>query len=339
MFDIELPGEDHLRFTGEDDRIHAIGPTTDWTETTWWSFNVPERSMAGWLYAQVRPNLGTCAGGAFVYAPGAFAPWDQPYFCWASHERLPDRWEFDDVTFRNGVRVKVIEPGIAYELGYQLRDERDFCADLRFVGLTAPVPHLSGAPPFIGSSHYDQHGRVTGSLLLRGETIEVDCISVRDRSWGRRPELVGRIPRLSYAFGANESGEAFLAFCAPAAEDQLAEVEQLTSGYLLRDARLRRLVHAERRNVRDAVTGGVIRIELEGEDSEGRALDTTGVARSAMALLTNHVTINTFLAWDLPGGTGWGEDQDVWSLPTFGDRRYARPPQGGWPSPSPAEAR
>jgi hypothetical protein len=336
--DIDLPIEDHLRFRPDDDHIHAVGPTSDWTETTWWSFNIPDRSLAGWLYAQVRPNLGTCAGGAFVYGPGAFAAWDQPYYCWESHERLPERWDFDDVTFRNGVRVKMIEPGMTYELGYQVRDERDFCADLHFVGLTPPVPHLRGAPPFTGSSHYDQHGRVTGTLLLRGETIPVDCISVRDRSWGRRPELVGRTHRLSYAFGANDAGEAFLAFCAPPEDDQLLEIEQLSSGYLLRDGRLRRLVRAERRNVRDADTGGVTRIELRGEDSDGRSLDTTGVARSAMALPTNHITINTFLRWDLPGGAGWGEDQDVWPLPSFGDRRHARPPRGGWPGPAPVGA-
>lgn len=328
--DVTLPFEDHLLFAPADDRRHEPGPDMDWTETTWWSFNVPERALAGWLYAQVRPNLGTCAGGAFVYDPTAFVAWDQPYYAWTSHDRLPAAWDFDDVEFRNGVRVRALEPGMRYELGYRFRSERDFVADLAFEGLTQPVPHLRGAPPFVGSSHYDQHGRVTGTLQLRGETIEVDCFAVRDRSWGRRPELLGRVHRLSYAFATTPAREAFLVFAAPPADDHFCETETLTSGYLLRDGVLRRLVHAERRNERDPVTSAVRRIDISATDSDGRQLEVTGVARSAMALPTAHVTINTLLEWQMASGTGWGEDQDVWPIASLADRRHGRPPAGGW---------
>jgi len=323
---VSLPFDPPLLFGPDDDRRHSPGPDLDWTETTWWSFNVPERSMAGWLYAQVRPNLGTCAGGAFVYDPSAFVAWELPYYAWTSHDRLPPGWDFDDVTFRNGVRVKVLDPGMRYELGYRFRDQQDFVADLLFEGLTPPVPHLQGAPPFIGSSHYDQHGRVTGTLHVRGEVVPVDCISVRDRSWGRRPELLGRVGRLSYAFGATADHEAFLAFCAPPHDDHLAEVEQLSSGYLLRDGQLRRLAVAQRRNDRSDATGGVRRIEIRGEDADGRQLEAIGTARSAMALPTWHVTINTFVQWQLSTGVGWGEDQEVWPLLSLADRRQRRPP-------------
>ncbi|MCU4183358.1 hypothetical protein K6U06_03230 [Acidiferrimicrobium sp. IK] len=275
---------------------------------------------------QARPNLGTSAGGAFVYDTSAFESWSLPYFGWSYYDRLPETWDFDDVTFRNGVRVKMLEAGMRYQLGYQFRDQKDFTADLLFEGLTPPVPHLQGAPPFTGSSHYDQHGRVTGTLSLRGEAIEVDCVSVRDRSWGRRPELLGRIGRLSYAFGANDAGEAFLAFCAPPADNHLLEVETLTSGYLLRDGSLRRLASVQRNNVRDRVTGGVERIELVGEDTDGRRFRAVGQRRSAMALPTGaHVTINTFLEWEMTGGTGWGEDQDVWPFASFADRLHGKP--------------
>ena len=77
-------------------------------------------------------------------------------------------------------------------------------------------------------THFDQPGRVTGTLALLGDRIDVDCIAVRDRSWGRRPEHLGLTPRLSYAFGSASDGDAFLAFWDPAEPD--GDVEHLTSG-------------------------------------------------------------------------------------------------------------
>ena len=311
----DFPFEDHLRFADADDSLHAPGPHRDWTETTWWSFAVPERALAGWLYVQMRPNAGSSSGGAFVYDASAWLPWDLPYFGFLYHQPLPDPLDLRAVTFSNGVSVRVVEPGMVYELGYRFRDQDDFVADLRFEGISPPVPHLEGAPPFTGSPHYDQHGVVTGELRLRGERLAVDCVSVRDRSWGRRPELLGRRTRFSYCFGATSHDEAFLAFCRP--ESHLDEVEQLMSGYLVRDGKLRRLADARRVDERDAMTGGVARIHLDATDSDGRTLHAEADAVSRMGLggSGTGLTINTMLQWTVDGArAGWGEDQEVWSL-------------------------
>lgn len=311
----DFPFDDALRFGAADDALHAAGPHRDWTETTWWSFAVPERELAGWLYVQMRPNLASSSGGAFVYDPSAWLPWDLPYFGFLHHQPLPDPLDLRAVDFSNGVSVRIVEPGMAYDLGYRFRDHDDFLADLRFEGISPPVPHLEGAPPFTDSSHYDQHGRVTGELQLRGERIAVDCISVRDRSWGRRPELLGRRTRFSYCFGSTSEDEAFLAFCRP--ESPVDEVEHLMSGYLVRDGRLRRLVDAQRTDERDSATGGVAHIRLDATDSDGRVLRAHADAVSRMALGGSGagLTINTMLRWSVDGArAGWGEDQEVWSL-------------------------
>ncbi|MDT7549253.1 MAG: hypothetical protein QOE84_1647, partial [Actinomycetota bacterium] len=158
-----------LAWTAVDDQLHAPGSDRlDWTETTWWSFGIPERALFGWLYCQLRPNNGTVAGGAFVYDPSGALPWDIPYFAYAQYTPLPDRLDLRNVSFRNGVSIRCLEPGMHYALGYRFRDQEDFVADLEFRGLTAPVAHVQGSPPFTGSSHYDQMGHVTGRIRLNG---------------------------------------------------------------------------------------------------------------------------------------------------------------------------
>lgn len=324
--------EQHLRWTAADDSIHPVGNAAlDWTESIWFSFNVPQRSIGGWLYVQMRPNLGTVSGGAFVYDPSSALPWELPWFGYQHHQRLPEPLDITDVTFPTGVSVKVIEPGMVYDLKYQFRDQTDFTADLRFEGLTPPVPHRNGAPPFVGSSHYDQHGRVTGTLHLRGEDIPVDCIAVRDRSWGRRPERLGRVERLSYAFGhldrVDGTQDAFLAFCVPHDGDAQSLTERVVSGYLFRDGVLRRFVSGERRTTRDPVSGGPATIELDCVDEDDRRLVVRGVAESRMFLSIFHLCINTILRWEDVSGeqpaVGYGEDQDVWALADFADRIQA----------------
>ncbi|MDO8363445.1 MAG: hypothetical protein Q7V88_11155 [Actinomycetota bacterium] len=326
---ITIPFDEALHFAAHDDQMHPHGPQADWTETMWFSFNVPERSLAGWLYVQTRPNIGTSAGGAFLYGPGDWAPWELPFYNYFDHQSMPDPLDLRDVQFMNGVSCKVLEPGMKYRLGYRFRDSDEFVADLLFEGLTPPVPHVHGAPPFTGSSHYDQHGHVTGDLWLKGERIPVDCVAVRDRSWGRRPELVGLgARRLSYVFGAvphvdGQPDDAFLVFCQPPADDQEAEVETLSSGYLLRDGQLRRLASATRVNTRDAATGGIQSIVVDITDTDGRTAHIVGEARGRMMLAKNSLCINTFLRFDLDGREAFGEDQDVWPVMRFRNRRRA----------------
>jgi len=320
----DFPFDEHLRFTAADDELHPAGPQRDWTETIWFSFAVPERALAGWLYVQMRPNAGASSGGAFVYDDGGWLPWELPYYGFLWHQPLPEPLDLRAVEFSNGVSVRAVEPGMVYDLGYRFRDQDDFVAALHFEGISPPVAHLAGAPPFTGSSHYDQHGRVTGELGLLGERIPVDCISVRDRSWGRRPELLGRRTRFSYAFGATSTNDAFLAFCRP--PNHVDETEELTSGYLIRDGEVRRLVSATRVNERDPVTGGVARIVLDARDTDGRELRATaeGVSRMALSGSGSGLTMNTMLRWSVEGlGTGWGEDQEVWSMAARRDRARA----------------
>ncbi len=60
-------------FTAKDDDFHDEDLGDGWwkTETSWFSWNVPDRKMGGWLYSQARPNARICNGGAWVWDDSA----------------------------------------------------------------------------------------------------------------------------------------------------------------------------------------------------------------------------------------------------------------------------
>ncbi len=283
--------------------------------------------LGGWFYVAMRPNIATVAGGAFVYDASGWLPWDARYYEMLHYQTLPDPTDLRVVEFATGVSIRCLEPGMRYELGYRLDARDDFTASLVFEGISEPVPYVSGEPPFAQSSHYDQQGRLTGEIVLDGDTIAVDCISCRDRSWGSRPEIRAQAPPMTYCHGASGPEHAFLAFCMPPPDDPGGATEHLFNGYLLRDGRVGRLAELTRRNVRDEATGWVDRIELEGADRDGRELRAVGTVRSRMPFFFGDLTcMCAQVEWVLAGGIAgeepaWGEDQDVCPHSRFGARR------------------
>ena len=75
---------------------------------------------------------------------------------------------------------------------------------------------------------------------------------------------------------------------------------------------------------RDPLQGWITRIELEGQDAEGRPLRAVGEPVSRI-IINRHtfIDINSLIRWDLEGIEAWGEDQDMWPTHTFADRQRA----------------
>src|SRR6266542_5808539 len=179
---MELP--EVIPITPDDDRFHPYSSHPFETETFWASFHVPERGLGGWFYNQVLFNQGICNGGAWVWDP---SPVPARYEVF--HRGLPiedaDRLDLRDVTLPNGNHLEMLEPLHRYRVTYA--DPGRFEADVILEGLRPPHSHPIGAPPFWRGRHFDQAMHVTGHIQLKGETIEIDSLSVRDRSWGPRP--------------------------------------------------------------------------------------------------------------------------------------------------------
>ncbi|MBX9609449.1 MAG: hypothetical protein K2Y51_24765 [Gammaproteobacteria bacterium] len=301
------------QFTAQDDRFHFAEMGDDWwaTETAWFSFHHPERKLGGWFYNMFRPNIGTVAGGAWVWDDGAYLPWEVLYSANYSALQLPRDQDLSDCRLPNGVSIKVLEPARRYALGYDDGDRLQ--ADLVFEGVMPPEPLTAVGSTFGSAHHFDQFGRVTGHIVLHGERIAIDCIGMRDRTWGRRPE--DRPRQAAYVTGAADAAHGFLAVT-----NVRPEGDKVSYGFLRRDGRTVSLAGGERVVERCPREHWVTRITLTAQDAEGRELRAVGVPVSRI-ILNRHtfIDVNSLIRWDIDGVTAWGEDQDMWPV-----HRWAR---------------
>ncbi len=305
----------HAVFTAADDGFHFDVMTDRWweTETSWFAFHNEERRLGGWLYTMVRPNIGTVAGGVWVWDDSARQPWEVLYCANYSAMPLDRSQDLTDATLSNGVSIKVIEPTMSYALGYNDGDR--LTVDLRFDGVMAPHPLAAVGSTFGSAHHFDQFGRVTGHIVVLGERIPIDSISMRDRTWGPRPEHRPR--QAAYVTGAVDAEEGFLAVT-----NTTPDGDPISYGFLRRDGRIANLAEGERRVERDPATGWVTEIRIDAVDLEGRELHAVGVPVSGM-VINRHLFIdnNSLLRWDIDGREGWGEDQDMWPVHSWADFR------------------
>jgi hypothetical protein len=306
-------------FTPKDDSFHFDQMGDRWwmTETSWFSFCHPERKLGGWLYTMVRPNIGTVAGGAWIWDDTAYLPWEVPYSANYTALRFPREQDLTDIKLPTGVSIRALEPLTRYELGFS--DEDRLQCRLSFQAVMEPRPLRKPGSSFGNLNHFDQFGRVTGEIVLHGETIPIDCLAMRDRSWGPRPEH--RPGKSAYVSGIASPNDAFLAVT-----KWNDPSDEIAYGFLIRDGKVADLTSGRRIVERDSRQGWVSRITIEAVDELGRTLHATGERLSGI-IINRHSFIdsNGLIRWSINGQEGHGEDQDMWPVHEWSkSRRYAR---------------
>jgi hypothetical protein len=314
-----------IPLTPDDDNFHPYSEHPYETETFWVSFHDAERKLGGWFYNQVLFNQGICNGGAWV--------WDASP-AGALHEvmqrELPlvDKESMDlrNIELPNGNHIETLKPLTKYRV--RREDPGAFEADLLFEGLRAPHSHPYGVAPFWRGRHFDQAMHVTGQIVLHGEPIDIDSLSIRDRSWGPRPGPrapgtgAGSKPRaprepadaghppyspfgIGYVFGTQDADEMFLAYTLPCVWDGTGR-DFVTTGYLVRDGKYGLLLDGNRRCEFDPDMGWMRKIWLEAVDEHGRELSAVG------ELVSHHGERGQgtgYFQWEWDGARGYGEDQ------------------------------
>jgi hypothetical protein len=310
--------------TAADDDWHPRSAHWWETETNWWGFYVPERNLAGALYTQSLGNQGLINGGAWVWDDSPAASLYERY---GRGLPFPDRGDLRDVTFPNGVSVKVLEPLMRYRTTYS--DPGGLEVDLVHEGTIPPHAHPTGAWPFWSTGHLDQPMHTTGRIVLLGEEIAIDCYSVRDRTWGPRPAgptpperklPPGTLDRsnpperasyphgVAYQFGTQDGREAFMALTNPWVKHDGSVSDDLTAGYLVRGGEYAPLVTGYRETELDPDTSWVRRTHLVATDALGRDVEVDGELVGRWGT-TPRDGVSLFRYSWTGGCSGVGEDQ------------------------------
>jgi hypothetical protein len=297
-----------------DDDFHEAPDGIWWFhETCWYWFHVPERGIGGWLYNWIRPNIGVSGGGCWVWDHSAHLHWEVPYYANHSNLRLPAERDLRDFRFPSGVQVTMLEPLRRYALSYADADQ----IELALVFDAVDEPWVSTTVDDDGVArphHFDQLGRVTGRLVLHGETMQVDCLAIRDRTWTPRSERWRDGGGYGYTNAAADSGEAFLAVGTDAVR-----------GYLTLDGRRGSLVSGTREVLRRAASGAPEEVAVHAVDDTGRTLEARGTAVSTMMMPipgVHALVWTSLMSWTINGSAAWGEDQEPWPIARWSrDRR------------------
>lgn len=303
--------------TAEDDGFH--GPPDDawwWTETAWFWFFVPERRLGGWIHHWVRPNIGVCGGGWWIWDDTSFLHWDAPWYSNHHNLRIPADADLRDITFPTGVSLRCLEPLSTYELRYD-RSSDPVAFDLRFDAVMEPWVSAVDGPAGRVPHHLDQFGRVHGRLDLHGEAIDVDCLAIRDRTWRVRSERWTEGGGHGYTSAMASSGEAFLSVGG----------DGDSTGFLVLDGRRSGFRGGRRTVERDPDHGFVTQVRVEATDDLGRQLDAHGrsVSRQAMPVPgVAGVAWTSLVEWTINGVRALGDDQEPWPIMTWSHARRRR---------------
>jgi hypothetical protein len=307
-----------------DDEFHS--PTSDdpyWTETCWFTFTVPQRRMSGQLYPFFQTNQGVAAGGAYFWDDRGSLPSNCLYAKNFWHLPIPEQ-PLSDISLPNGIKYTCLESQQRYHVRYDDPDGGDeMHVDLHFDAVTAPH--------YLGTSHLDQPGRYTGTIVVRGVVIEVDSYGFRDRSWGPRsqfgPGLTGSAARSGgYSYATASSNDAFHVISMDFGAGCIG-----IHGYLVREGIWSKLTGTTREVVeRDLATGYPLHVRIEGTDELGRTMHADGRCLNAIAVFLNPnlYTVNCLTEWTFGDGQGasvtaFGEDHDNWSAAAV--RAFSRP--------------
>jgi len=298
----------------EDEYFHGTGgPGDTLTETWFWNFHVPEAAINCFAYCWVHPNLKVVSGGLFIYKGHKESHLQCELFEYREYMAADFLGNGSDIRLPNSFRAQVVTPLQHVHLTFD-DAARKTSVDVQLEAIGDPIMRAN-------NKHFEQVMRATGTLVLRGETYKVDCLPVRDRSWGeQRPESHNPSPPYTWVTGTFGVD---LAFNVGSHDDPDRKPDWIeimpapkrifNDGWVVRNGRQRRIVRSTKLTKRDGVRRAPVTHDYEFEDDQGEVYHITGrviaqVPHSGWANATCHCGL---VEWNWDDRKGYGETQEV----------------------------
>jgi hypothetical protein len=301
-----------------------------WSESSWFSWAIPERSINGFFYNHFRPNMNCLLGGPAMWDPSGQNVWNFLYFDWQLMRRLPhgtygvdyNKYDFETPW---GMSIHLLEPLARYQLRYE---RNGFELDLVFEASAEPNVIGAHAADRLEESfriHFEQPGRIRGAVELDGQRFAVDCFSIRDGSHGPRFLETPTPGGYTWSTASETTGWHVLA-----RDTQRSRDTVVIAGYLLRDGKLAPIARGVRRVLERTGPRPSV-VEVVAEDALGRRLEAIGRAQAPaeFMLFPDHGQWWTLFQWEYDGFTSAvGEDQEYYGIQEF--RRWHRAGPEAW---------
>jgi hypothetical protein len=307
-----------------------MGDDPYWSESSWFSWAIPERGINGLFYNHFRPNMNCLLAGPAMWDGSGEHVWEFLYYDWQlMRVPPPGRYgvDYDKYDWQApwSMSIRTLEPLKRYRLGY---DRNGFKLDLIFTAV-APPNEIGGgwarASERAYKLHFEQPGRIEGTVDLDGERFDVDCFSIRDGSHGPRFLEETTPGGYSWSTASETSGWHLLARDVHGSRET-----EVVGGYILRDGQIASVVRGVRRVVeRDGPRP--VSLEVELEDTLGRRLEAVGRAQTPaeFMLFPDRGQWWQLYQWDYDGhSNAVGEDQEYYGIHDF--RRWHRAGPGPW---------
>jgi hypothetical protein len=290
---------------------------------------IPERRVSGFVYLYYRPNMNLAAGGAALWDPSGEEIYDCLFYEFNEHLPFPIGADMFDASLQNGLTFEVLELLQSYRMVLKASKGLEF--DLTWEGIMEPHEVELGDPNRVdlaewGARHYEQAGRMRGTVNLEGETLEVDSWSLRDRTWG--PREPDRAPRAAWPWAIASEASSFqvaaVSDLPPETNPIAGTTERVMYGWYMKDGVLGHLVSGERRVVERSEDGRPIREVVDATDHLGRVLHAEGVCENWLKW-PNYVDWFDWWSlcrWEFDGQSAWGEAHDYYSFRQ--SRRFQR---------------
>jgi hypothetical protein len=285
-----------------------------WNESVWFSISKPEEKIHGFVQYYFRPNMGMLNGGPVLWDPTGTFQWDCLYYNWAHLQAMPTGAEKFNMTARNSLSVKVLEPLKRYSIAY---DKDGVKMDLIWEAI-GPVHELKtgdAGQQKTARFHIEQPGRMKGTIFIDDREIAIDCFSMRDTSFGPRDYEALASGGYFWGIAANSS---FHAIAMGAGAEQT-----VIGGYIFKDGEMASLASGTRKVI-EFGRFGPRKVLFEATDKLGRSMSATGTLEDGLIFTgyTDHTVVWSLIEWDWDGAKHWGDNQEFCSLIRF--RNIAR---------------